>query len=161
MMSKKLTHFDENGRPSMVDVSAKPIMLRTARARGDFVAKKETIDAILIGDLPKGEALTVARIAGIQAAKQCDSIIPLCHTIPLEYVQVDFDRKGDTRLVINTKVIAKGRTGIEMEALTAVNAAALALWDMTKAIDANLLIDNIHLCEKIKEPISLEPSLQK
>ncbi len=153
-MTNKLTHFDEHGIPSMVDVSTKPVMLRTACASCNFVAKKETIDSILVGNLPKGEAFTVARIAGIQAAKKCDSLIPLCHTIPLEYVRVDFERQEDTRIVINAKVIAKGRTGIEMEALAAVSASALSLWDMTKAIDTNLQIDNIHLCEKIKEPIS-------
>ncbi len=150
-MNDRLTHLDKQGRAHMVDVSMKPTMRRTAIAEGFFVAQKETLDAIMQGDLPKGEGLAVARIAGIQAAKKCDSLIPLCHPLPLEYAEVSFERVHTTKLKIQATTIIHGRTGIEMEALTAVSVAALTLWDMTKAIDAELGIEGIRLVEKLKE----------
>ncbi len=150
-MSNRLTHIDEHGQASMVDVSKKPTMRRTAVAEGFFLAKETTIDALLNGDLPKGEGLAVARIAGIQAAKVCDSLIPLCHTLPLEFAEVVFDRVETNKLKITSTTIVHGRTGIEMEALTAVTVAALTLWDMTKAIDKDLAIDGIRLVEKRKD----------
>jgi cyclic pyranopterin phosphate synthase len=149
-MAKRLTHIDKQGRASMVDVSKKPIMRRTAIAEGYFVASEVTLDALVEGELPKGEALGVARIAGIQAAKRCDSLIPLCHTLPLEVVNITFERVGGDRLKITATTTVHGRTGIEMEALTAVSIAALTLWDMTKAIDKNLSIEGIRLLEKNK-----------
>jgi|TARA_B100000959_G_C14929997_1_gene603223 cyclic pyranopterin phosphate synthase len=153
-MHDNLTHLDEQGKASMVDVSGKPSMLRTAIAEGFFNAKETTIDALLCGDLPKGEGLAVARIAGIQAAKLCDTIIPLCHPLPIEHVEVTFERVDSGRLKITSKVVVTGRTGIEMEALSAVSVAALALWDMTKAIDASLSISDITLVEKRKEKLT-------
>jgi cyclic pyranopterin monophosphate synthase len=150
-MTERLTHLDAKGRANMVDVSMKPSLRRTAIAEGFFVAQKKTIDAIMQGDLPKGEGLAVARIAGIQGAKKCDSLIPLCHPLPLEFAEVSFERVNDTRLRIQATTIVHGRTGIEMEALTAVSIAALTLWDMTKAIDSNLGIEGISLVEKRKE----------
>jgi cyclic pyranopterin phosphate synthase len=152
-MNEKLTHIDEQGRASMVDVSKKPIVRRTAIAEGYFVARAMTLNALISGDLPKGEGLAVARIAGIQAAKECGSMIPLCHPLPLEFAEVTFERVNDERLKITATTVVHGRTGIEMEALTAVSVAALTLWDMTKAIDNNLKIEGICLLEKKKEPI--------
>jgi len=153
MKHDRLTHLDEHGQASMVDVSKKEPMRRTATAQGYFVASETTLDALMQGDLPKGEGLAVARIAGIQAAKHCASLIPLCHPLPLEFAEVKFDRVSADRLKITATTIVHGRTGIEMEALTAVSIAALTLWDMTKAIDKNLAIEEITLLEKRKEPI--------
>jgi cyclic pyranopterin phosphate synthase len=153
-MHESLTHIDEQGKASMVDISDKETIHRTAVARGYFVARSETLDAIMRSDLPKGEGLAVARIAGIQAAKQCSTLIPLCHPLPLECVDVTFDRVSPDRLEITAKAIVHGRTGVEMESLTAVSVAALALWDMTKAIDKDLAIEQITLVEKVKKPIS-------
>ena len=149
-----MTHIDKDGRAVMVDVSKKTTMRRTATAEGFFVAQSTTLDALMQGNLPKGEGLAVAKIAGIQAAKRCDSLIPLCHTLPLEFADIAFDRIEDERLKITSTMIVNGRTGIEMEALTAVSVAALTLWDMTKAIDKNLRIEGIRLVQKIKEELS-------
>jgi cyclic pyranopterin phosphate synthase len=150
-MSNQLTHLDEYGKASMVNISSKTPMLRTALAEGLFCAKAETIDAILRSDLPKGEALAVARVSGIQAAKQCGNLIPLCHPLPIEYVDVQFEKISDCAIRIRSTVVVTGRTGVEMEALTAVSVAALTLWDMTKAIDDSLVIKEITLVEKTKE----------
>jgi cyclic pyranopterin phosphate synthase len=150
-MSNQLTHLDEYGKASMVNISSKTPMLRTALAEGLFCAKAETIDAILRSDLPKGEALAVARVSGIQAAKKCGNLIPLCHPLPIEYVDVQFEKISDCTIRIRSTVVVTGRTGIEMEALTAVSVAALTLWDMTKAIDDSLVIKEITLVEKTKE----------
>ncbi len=152
-MHERLTHLDEHGKASMVDVSGKEPMLRTAIAQGFFIAKESTIDALIGGDLPKGEGLAVARIAGIQAAKVSGTLIPLCHPLPIEHAEVQFERVGTDRLKITSKVVVTGRTGIEMEALTATSVAALTLWDMTKAIDSSLSISEITLLEKRKEAL--------
>nr|MBC8201092.1 cyclic pyranopterin monophosphate synthase MoaC [Planctomycetota bacterium] len=117
------------------------------------VERGATLVALMEGTLPKGEGLAVARIAGIQAAKMCDALIPLCHTLPLEYATVVFERVNKSRLRITATTIVHGRTGIEMEALTAVSIAALTLWDMTKAIDKNLTVEGIRLIEKKKEEV--------
>ena len=150
MSDSPLTHLDAQGRAGMVDVSGKPAVRRDAVAEGDFRAKASTIDRIMQGDLPKGEALSVARLAGIQAAKDCARTIPLCHPIPLEHASVDFRRSEDTVIRIRATATVIARTGIEMEALTAVMGAALTLWDMTKAIDDSLSIGNVNLVEKRK-----------
>jgi len=152
-MHKDLTHIDSQGRATMVDVSDKPLMLRTAIAQCDFHANESTLDALLDGTLPKGEGLSVARIAGIQAAKQCGSLIPLCHPLPIEFADIQFERSTADCLSITSTVVVTAKTGIEMEALTAVSIAALTLWDMTKAIDSTLVIDGITLIEKRKEAI--------
>lgn len=157
VMSKDLSHVDEQGRARMVDVGGKPPMRRTAIVSGEFVAVKETLDR-LMGDagadpLPKGEALAVARIAGISAAKKTGDLIPLCHPLPLDHAQIDFERISDTRLRVTASASITAKTGIEMEALTAVSVACLTLYDMTKAVDKNLCIENIHLVEKRKEPV--------
>ena len=153
-MHERLTHLDELGQASMVDVSGKETMKRTSIAQGFFVARAETLDAICEAKLPKGEGLAVARIAGIQGAKQCSALIPLCHPLPLEFVEVVFKRVDQSKLRITATTVVHGRTGIEMEALTAVSVAALALWDMTKAIDTTLAIEGITLIEKRKESLS-------
>jgi cyclic pyranopterin phosphate synthase len=136
----------------MVDVGDKAPMRRRAVAAGEFVAAKATLDRLLSGDLPKGEALAVARIAGIAAAKRTDELIPLCHTLPLDHVSVDFERAAPDRLRVTAGASLVARTGVEMEALTAVAVACLTLYDMVKAIDKQLRIENITLIEKTKEP---------
>jgi len=148
-----LTHIDEQGNARMVDVGDKPPMRRRAVAAGDFVAAKGTLDKVLAGDLPKGEALAVARVAGIAAAKRTDQWIPMCHSLPLDHVQVDFERVDETTLRVTACASLTARTGVEMEALVAVSAACLTLYDMTKAIDKQLKIENVHLVEKTKTPV--------
>ncbi|MFG0328266.1 MAG: cyclic pyranopterin monophosphate synthase MoaC [Phycisphaerales bacterium] len=148
--SSRLSHVDEKGRASMVDVGGKPVSKREAVAEGFFVAKSSTLDAILAGDLPKGEAIAVARVAGIAAAKRCDELIPLCHTLPLDAVAVQFERAAPDRLRIEATATITAKTGVEMEALTAVSVAALTLYDMTKAIDRELRIEGIRLVRKTK-----------
>ena len=133
----------------MVDVGPKDPMRRRAVAEGFFVARAETIDAVMDGRLPKGEALAVARVAGIVAAKRCDQLIPLCHSLPIEAVQVDFERVDSGIRIIGVASVT-GKTGVEMEALTPVSVAALTLYDMTKAIDKQLRIEGICLIEKTK-----------
>jgi len=150
-MTGKLSHVDERGRATMVDVGAKAPMRRRAVAEGFFIAKDETIDAVMDGRLPKGEALAVARVAGIMAAKRCDELIPLCHSLPIEAVQVDFERVPQGIRILGVASVT-GKTGVEMEALTAVSVAALTLYDMTKAIDKELRIEGIALLEKTKDP---------
>jgi len=150
-MTDELTHIDKQGNARMVDVGSKPPMRRTAVAEGFFCAARNTLDLLEAGDLPKGEALAVARVAAIQAAKKCDELIPLCHTLPLDVVRVDFERAEPDRLRIVATVATTARTGVEMEALTAVSIAALTLWDMTKAVDKDLRVDGIRLVSKEKK----------
>lgn len=107
----------------------------------------------MAGELPKGEALAVARIAGIQSAKRTDALIPLCHALPLDHASVDFERAGDSAIRIVATASTSARTGVEMEALTAAAVAALTLYDMTKAIDRELRIDGVRLVEKTKEAV--------
>ena len=147
----KLTHIDAKGAARMVDVGDKPPMKREAVAEGFLVAAPATLDRLMKGDLPKGEALSAARIAGIAAAKKCDELIPLCHTLPLDAVNVDFERerKDRVRIIATARITAK--TGVEMEALTAVAVAALTLYDMTKAIDKAMRIEGIRLVSKTKK----------
>ena len=152
-MHGQLSHIDSQGKATMVDVSNKVPMRRTAIARCLFHANETTLDAILNGELPKGEGLSVARIAGIQAAKQCGTMIPLCHPLPIEFADVQFERTAPDCITIISTVKITAKTGIEMEALSAVSIAALTLWDMTKAIDTTLSIDGITLIEKRKEEV--------
>ncbi len=150
---RPLSHLDAHGHARMVDVGAKPPIVRRATACGDFVARRETLDRLFAGQLPKGEALGTARIAGILAAKRCDELIPLCHTLPLDQVGVEFERVAPDRLRITATASTVARTGVEMEALVAVSTAALTLWDMTKAVDDSLRIDAIRLLEKRKASV--------
>ena len=137
----------------MVDVSGKPPMRRLARARVRFIAAPETLDRVMDGALPKGEALAVARVAGITAAKQVDRLVPLCHPLALDHVGVTFQRTAPDTISIETTAQVTAPTGVEMEALTAASVAALTLWDMTKGVDTGLRIDGLELVEKTKRPL--------
>lgn len=148
----RLTHIDDQGRAKMVDVGAKPVSHRRAVAQGDFVAAAATLDRLLAGNLPKGEAIAVARVAAITAAKRTDELIPLCHSLPLDCVSVNFDRVADDRLRVTSTASVTARTGVEMEALIAVTTACLTLYDMAKAVDKTLRIESVHLVEKTKTP---------
>ena len=146
---KKLTHIDKKGRPKMVDVGSKPLTERMAVAMGSVSMKKETFKLIKAGKLSKGDVLNVAKLAGIMAAKKTSEIIPLCH--PLNITSVDIDFKLDekkSRIDIESRVKITGQTGVEMEALTAVSAAALTIYDMCKAVDKGMVISDIMLMEK-------------
>ncbi|HEX3408966.1 MAG TPA: cyclic pyranopterin monophosphate synthase MoaC [Candidatus Binataceae bacterium] len=147
--AQQLTHLDADGRVRMVDVGEKPITRREAIARGEVRMAAATLDAIVGGTLKKGEALATARLAGIMAAKRTHELIPLCHQIPLEVVEVDFqpDPKNSA-LRIQSRAVTSGRTGVEMEALVAASAAALTIYDMAKAIDRAMTIDGIRLVRK-------------
>src|SRR5579859_1546832 len=132
----QLTHLDSNGRVRMVDVGDKPVTRREAIARGAVHMAAATLDAIVGGTLKKGEALAAARIAGIMAAKRTHELIPLCHQIPLEVVEVDFRPNQRAGVIeIQARAATSSRTGVEMEAMVAVSAAALTIYDMAKAID--------------------------
>jgi cyclic pyranopterin phosphate synthase len=137
----------------MVDVGSKPVSRRTAVASGDFVAMASTLDLLMSGKLPKGEALATARIAGIAAAKRTDELIPLCHTLGLDHVEVSFDRVAEDRLRVTVSASIIARTGVEMEALVAAAIACLTLYDMAKAVDKGLMIEAIRLVEKKKEQV--------
>ena len=148
-MTSKLTHLDENGRARMVDVGAKPDTDRTAIAKGEVQMKKETLDLIRSGQVKKGDVLTVAQIAGITAAKRTSDLIPLCHPLPLTNVAVDLSLDDSLPGVLITATAkVTGKTGVEMEALTAVAVAALTVYDMTKAAEKTMRIQNIRLVEK-------------
>ena len=145
----KLTHFDSRGRARMVDVSAKPSTLREAVAGGSVTMKKATLKLIQDGGIPKGDVLGVARIAGIMAAKKTPGIIPMCHPLNITSVDVAFEYGGKGNVIhIESRVRTRGRTGVEMEALTAVAAAALTIYDMCKAVDREMVISDILLLEK-------------
>jgi cyclic pyranopterin monophosphate synthase len=144
-----LTHLDEAGHAHMVDVGAKPATQREAIARGEVQLQPETLQLIMGAGLPKGDVLAVARIAGIMAAKRTHEIIPLCHPLLLSHIAVSFaaHEAGD-RILIEAIVRTNGLTGVEMEALTAVSAAALTIYDMCKAVDRGMRISQIRLAEK-------------
>ncbi len=145
----KLTHFDNRGRARMVDVSAKPTTAREAVAGGSVTMKKATLKLIRDGQISKGDVLGVARIAGIMAAKKTPGIIPMCHPLNITSVDVAFEYGGKSDAIhIEARVRTKGRTGVEMEALTAVAAAALTIYDMCKAVDREMVISDILLLEK-------------
>lgn len=144
-----LTHLDAHGHARMVDVGGKPETVREAVARGTVRMRPETLDLLLAGGLPKGDALAVARVAGILAAKRTPELVPLCHPLPLTAVEVDLRPDPDASAVhITAAVRTAWRTGVEMEALTAVAVAALALYDMCKGVDRTLRITDIRLVRK-------------
>ena len=147
-----LTHVNEQGKASMVDVSAKPVLAREAMARGHILLQAETLNLIHLNQMKKGDVLSVARLAGIQAAKQTASLIPLCHQLPLSKVAVDFNLKADAVEVTATAKTA-AQTGVEMEALTAVSVALLTIYDMCKAVDKTMQIGGIELLSKTKQPL--------
>ena len=147
----KLTHIDAKGKARMVDVSDKPMQQRTAVARGEIRMAKETLKLIRGDKIAKGNVLATARIAGIQAAKRTGDLIPMCHPLPISHCEVDFElpKNGD-RIVITASAKVTAQTGVEMEALTAVNLAALTIYDMCKAVDKKMRITNVKLISKTK-----------
>jgi cyclic pyranopterin phosphate synthase len=143
-----LTHFDERGRAAMVDVSAKPETARSATARGRVVMRPETLQLIASGTAAKGDVLGVARLAGIMAAKRTADLIPLCHPLPLSAVVVELEPAAPDCVEVTATVRTTGRTGVEMEALTAVSVAALTVYDMCKAVDRSMRIEAIRVTAK-------------
>jgi cyclic pyranopterin phosphate synthase len=141
----QLSHFDDRGASRMVDTSQKPETLREARAGGQVRMQPATMQLIRDRGLSKGDVLEVARLAGIQAAKRTGELIPLCHPLPITAAAVDFAFEGDDVLHIEATVRIFGRTGVEMEALTAVSVAALTVYDMCKSVDKSMTIERIRL----------------
>jgi cyclic pyranopterin phosphate synthase len=149
MSEPRLTHQDETGRPRMVDVAAKEVTTREAEAEGKLIMAPATVAALLAGRTPKGDPLLVAQIAGIQAAKRTAELIPLCHPLPLDSVDVKLEIDAELPGV-QARAIARvsARTGVEMEALTAVSVALLTAYDMLKAIDREMRIEGVRLLRK-------------
>ena len=149
MNDNKLTHFDDNGDPSMVDINAKENTVRVAIATGKVTMKSETLQKILDIKIKKGDVLSVAKLAGIMAAKKTDQLIPLCHSIPLSYVNIDLEPDIKNSCVkIKAEASLVGKTGVEMEAFTAVSLASLTIYDMCKSIDREMVISDIKLIHK-------------
>lgn len=148
-MNNGLTHFDDMGKARMVDVSQKNETKREALARGSVIMKGETLEIVREGRAEKGDVLGVARVAGIMAAKKTSDIIPMCHPLFITGCEVNFiiDDENNT-IIVEARVKTTGKTGVEMEALTAVSAAALTIYDMCKAIDKGIIINDIHLVKK-------------
>ena len=143
-----MTHLNQNGEAIMVDVGEKKITGRTAKAFARLIMQPATLGKLLSSELKKGDGLAAARIAGIMAAKKTFELIPLCHNIPIESIEISFDNNGKDELYIYSFAKCSYKTGIEMEALTAVSVAALTVYDMCKAIDRGMKIADIHLLEK-------------
>ena len=148
--AKEFSHLDAAGNARMVDVGAKPDSQRQAIAEGRLTCARQTIEQLRAQALPKGDVLTVAQIAGIQAAKATSTLIPLCHPLALNSIKLDFTVEDDG-ILIRATVRTTGKTGVEMEALTAVSVAALTIYDMCKAVDKQMRIGGIHVVEKRKE----------
>lgn len=144
----RLSHVDARGKARMVDVSAKAVTRRRAVASAEVVMKPETLLLISAGKMPKGDVFAVARLAGISAAKLTGQIIPLCHPLPIDQVDVEVTASPPRRVRIEAVAVATGRTGVEMEALTAAAAAALTIYDMCKAVDRGIEIGPIRLLQK-------------
>lgn len=145
----ELTHFNQEGRSRMVDVSNKPVTHRTAVAAGEIGMAPEVLQAIRAGTVKKGDVLAVAQVAGIMAAKRCFELIPMCHPLPLTGVDLSFSLQDQPpRVEIRAEVSCTGVTGVEMEALTAVSAAALTIYDMCKSMGKNMVIGSIRLVRK-------------
>lgn len=143
-----LSHLNDKGEANMVDVSGKQDSRRVAVASARLSMAAETLNEILDNGVPKGDVLAVARVAGIQGAKRCSDLIPLCHPLALSKVQVDFQAPDSTHLTIRTMVTVTGKTGVEMEALTAASISALTVYDMCKAMDKGMVIEAVRLEEK-------------
>ena len=149
---KKLSHIDKTGAAAMVDVSAKPVQLREAVARGEIHLKRETLALIEQNQIAKGNVLATARLAGIMAAKKTGELIPLCHPLPITHCEVKFETPATRdRIVITASAKIAAQTGVEMEALTAVSVAALTIYDMCKAADKTMVIGEIKLISKTKK----------
>jgi cyclic pyranopterin phosphate synthase len=148
---KKLTHIDGKGAAAMVDVSAKPVQMREAVARGEIRMQHETLALVEQNQIAKGNVLATARLAGIMAAKKTGELIPLCHPLPISHCEVNFEiPKSRDRIVINASAKIAAQTGVEMEALTAVSIAALTIYDMCKAVDKTMRITDVVLVSKTK-----------
>jgi cyclic pyranopterin phosphate synthase len=148
-MTNRLTHLDETGSARMVDVSAKADTERVAVAGGEVVMQPETLRLIRDGAIKKGDVLTIARIAGIMAAKRTSELIPLCHPLPLTHIDITLTLdEASSKVVLQATARTMGKTGVEMEALTAVTVAALTIYDMAKAVDRGMRLQNIRLLEK-------------
>ncbi len=143
-----LSHIDRQGRACMVDVGDKQVTDRLAVAAAVLHMKPATLKLILTGRVAKGEVLAVARVAGIMAAKKTSALIPLCHPLPIEVAQIDFTPRSGGRLEVEARVRCTSKTGVEMEALTAVSVAALTVYDMCKAVDRGMIITDVRLVEK-------------
>lgn len=149
MARNQLTHIDEQGRARMVDVGGKAVSERVAIASAVISMQPETLALIRSGDAKKGDVLGVARIAGIQAAKKCSDLIPLCHPLALSSAEISFDYDEDqSRVLVTATCKLSGKTGVEMEALTAASVAALTIYDMCKAVDRGMVISEVALQEK-------------
>jgi len=147
----ELTHLNAQGRARMVDVGAKEVTAREARAEGEVRMRPETVAVIRDGRAAKGDVLAVAQVAGIMGAKATSTVIPLCHPLPLSGIDLDFELdEGGGRVLIRSSVRTTARTGVEMEALTAVSVAALTIYDMCKAVDKGMEIGAIRVTEKTK-----------
>lgn len=145
----RLTHTDDQGRATMVDVGAKAVTRREARAEGYVTMTPKTLAQVAENGLKKGDVLAVARIAGIQAAKQCSQLVPLCHPLMLSFIGVEFQLQSEhSRIRIDSCCRLTGQTGVEIEALTAVSVAALTIYDMCKAIDKTMTIEGVRVVEK-------------
>ncbi len=140
-----LSHFDDKHRASMVDVGLKDITTREATASARVTSRLDVLDALCAGTLPKGEGMATARIAGIMAVKRTAELIPLCHALPIDWVQVDFERSKPDQLTIRCSVKTTARTGVEMEALMGASVAALTIYDMAKAVDKGIVIGPVQL----------------
>lgn len=144
-----LNHFDEKGNAVMVDVSEKSETKRVAVAKGSIKVSKEIMNLIKTGNIKKGDVLGVSRVAGIMASKQTSNLIPMCHPLMINGANIDFELdEENSRVIIYGSVKTTGKTGVEMEAITAVSVAALTIYDMCKAVDKRMVIENIHLVSK-------------
>ena len=149
MAESKLSHLDQDGRARMVDVGHKPITERIAVAKGEVKMKSVTLDLILKGELMKGDVFTIAQLAGVMAAKRTSDLIPLCHPLNLNQILVELNPSLELPgVIISATVRTSAQTGVEMEALTAVSIAALTVYDMAKAVEKTMQIQNIRLVEK-------------
>ena len=149
---QRLSHLNADGEASMVDVSGKPVVLREAVARGEIRMQRATVALVESSRIAKGNVLVTARLAGIQAAKRTAHLIPLCHTIPLSDVKIEIELAKD-RAAVSCTARTVAQTGVEMEALTGVSVALLTIYDMCKAVDKKMVIGEVRLLEKTKEPV--------
>lgn len=148
-MSTKLTHIDQSGHAQMVNVGEKPVSTRIAIAKGEVIMKPETLKTIQEGALKKGDLFSIAKIAGVMAAKKTSELIPLCHPLVLDHISVELVIDSELPgIQITSKIQTSGKTGVEMEALTAVSVSALTIYDMAKAVEKTMCIQNIRLVEK-------------
>ncbi|RXQ95541.1 cyclic pyranopterin monophosphate synthase MoaC [Ancylomarina salipaludis] len=149
MTTNKFSHIDKDGKANMVDIGHKTQQIREAKASGKIILSAKTIELIRDNNMKKGDVLTLAEIAGIQAAKQTSNLIPLCHTLMITKAEVKC-QLIDSGVQVNTRVKCIGQTGVEMEALTAASVALLTIYDMCKAVDKNMIMESIKLDEKTK-----------